>query len=77
MLCKPEQLNLDLQPLQRVTWHVQVGRNAKGAYKNRYTMESAAQAIRYYHGINIGYGYKKRLVKVEGGKKVVVARSFS
>lgn len=77
MLTKPEQLNLDLQPRQRVTWHVQVGRYNKGAYKNRYTLHQAAQAMLYYHGINIGMGYKKRLIKEENGKRLVVARSFS
>lgn len=76
MLAKPEQLNLDLQPRQRVTWHVQVGRN-RSAYANRYTLHQAAQAMLYYHGINIGMGYKKRLIKEENGKRLVVARSFS
>lgn len=77
MLANPTQLTLDLQPRQRIIWHVQVGRYNKGAYKNRYTLHQAAQAMLYYHGINIGNGYKKRLVKVEDGKRLVVARSFS
>jgi hypothetical protein len=40
-------------------------------------MESAAQAIRYYHGINIGKGYKKRLLKIEGKDVLVVAKQAS
>jgi hypothetical protein len=40
-------------------------------------MDKAAQAILYYHGINVGYGWKKRLVKIEGGKRLVVARATS
>jgi hypothetical protein len=40
-------------------------------------MHNAAQAIRYYHGINIGYGYKKRLLRVDGAKTLVVAKQAS
>lgn len=74
----PTQLTLDLQP-PRIIWQVQVSRapNSKSAYNNRYTLDSAAQAILYYHGINVGYGWKKRLVKIEGGKRLVVARATS
>jgi hypothetical protein len=40
-------------------------------------MESAAQALRYYHCINIGKGYKKRLLKIEGKDVLVVAKQAS
>jgi hypothetical protein len=45
---------------------VQVGRGTKGAYKIRYSFTNQAQANFYYAGINIGNGYKKRLVRVDG-----------
>lgn len=74
----PAQLTLDLQP-PRIIWQVQVSRSptTKSAYKNKYTLDKAAQAILYYHGINIGRGYKKRLIKIEGSKRLVVARAAS
>jgi len=41
---------------------VQVGRYSKGAYKTKYRFYGAFnQAVLYYNGINIGYGYKKRI----------------
>lgn len=56
---------------------VQVGRYAKGKYKTRYAFTgNLAQAVFYYRAINIGYGYKKRLVMV-GGNKPVLARAAS
>jgi hypothetical protein len=70
------QQELDLTA-PKVIWRVQIGRYSKGAYENKYSMESAAQAIRYYHCINIGRGYKKRLIKEEGGKTVTVAKQTS
>jgi hypothetical protein len=72
----PKQLALDLTA-PKVIWRVQVGRYTKGCYQTRYSMENASQAIFYYHSINIGNGYKKRLVKDEGGKKLVVAKQTS
>ena len=72
-----EQLTLDLQPKREVIWRVQIGRYTKGAYKTRCSMTNANQAIRYYHCINIGRGYKKRLVKLEGGKAVTIAKQTS
>jgi hypothetical protein len=78
MLDKPQQLELDLQQPKTI-WQVQVSKtpNSKSAYKNRFVMDSASQAILYYHAINIGRGYKKRLVKVEGNKKAIIARAAS
>jgi hypothetical protein len=72
------QLTLDLQP-PRIIWQVQVSRSptTKSAYKNRVTTDKASQAILYYHGINVGYGYKKRLIKIEGKKRLVVAKQYS
>ena len=56
---------------------VQVGRYAKGSYATRYSITgNLAQACLYYRGINIGRGYKKRLVMV-GANKPVLARAAS
>jgi len=70
------QQELDLTA-PKVIWRVQIGRYSKGAYENKYSMESAAQAIRYYHCINIGKGFKKRLLKIEGKDVLVVAKQAS
>lgn len=52
---------------------VQVGKNAKGAYRNRYrAIGSLAQAVMLYNAINIGNGYKKRLVMV-GSRSPILA----
>ena len=78
MLDKPQQLELNLtQP--KTIWQVQVSRSptTKSGYKNRFILDQAAQAIIYYHCINIGMGYKKRLIKIEGSKKLIVARATS
>jgi hypothetical protein len=53
---------------------VQVGRGSKGSYRNRYTCPGKpTQAVLYFNGINIGLGYKKRLLV----DKKVIARAFS
>lgn len=42
---------------------VQIGRYRKGSYATRYVIVGdLAMAVRYYNGINIGNGYKKRLI---------------
>ena len=44
-------------------FRVQVGRWSKGAYKTQYSfVGNIHAAVRYYQCINIGRGYKKRLV---------------
>lgn len=61
----------------RTVFAVQVGRYAKGAYFNRYSIQGdLARAVSYYNAINIGNGYKKRLLMV-GANKPVLARQFS
>ena len=78
MLDKPQQLTLDLtQP--KTIWQVQISKtpNSKSGYKNRFILDQAAQAIIYYHCINIGMGYKKRLIKIEGSKRAIIARATS
>jgi hypothetical protein len=55
---------------------VQVGhKNQK--YTTRYAFKgNLHQAVRYYCAINIGRGYKKRLL-MPGARKPVLARQFS
>lgn len=44
-------------------FEIQVGRHAKGAYRTRMTsFGNLHQAVTFYRSINIGLGYKKRLV---------------
>lgn len=48
---------------------VEVGRHVKGAYKRRYSIKAdLAKAVFYFNCINIGCGYKKRLM-MSGSKK--------
>ncbi|CAB4196690.1 hypothetical protein UFOVP1290_210 [uncultured Caudovirales phage] len=55
------------------TFYIQVGRG-KSSYKTKYAVNgSFGMACTYYHGINIGNGYKKRLVM----DKKVLDRRFS
>ena len=57
---------------------VQVGKGEKGAYKTRYAITgSLAQAVLYFNGINIGNGFKKRLLMPSCSAKPVLARAFS
>lgn len=52
---------------------VQVGRG-KGAYRTRYAFKGKlGQAVSYYNCINIGLGYKKRLLMNDK----TLARQFS
>ena len=56
---------------------VQVGRYTKGKYLTRCSFKgNLAQAVSYFNAINIGNGYKKRLVMV-GGNKPVLAKAAS
>jgi hypothetical protein len=59
-----------------ICYKVQVGKG-KGSYKTRYTLYNQIQALRYYRGINIGNGYKKRFVEVYEDRENIVARQFS
>ena len=59
------------------TFLVQVGRYTKGKYLTRCTFKgNLAQAVSYYNAINIGRGYKKRLVMM-GAAKPVLAKAAS
>jgi hypothetical protein len=55
---------------------VQIGRG-RGAYATRYAFTGEiARAVFYYNAINIGRGYKKRLV-MPNAMRPVLAREFS
>jgi len=56
---------------------VQVGFGPKGAYKTKYSfIGDLQQAIMYYNCINIGRGYKKRLL-APSMNRPLLARAFS
>lgn len=55
---------------------VQVGKG-RGAYRTRYSFTgNLVQAVMYYRAINIGNGFKKRLL-MPASPKPVLARAFS
>jgi len=56
---------------------VQVGRY-KGSYKTRHRfVGNLGQAVLWFNGINVGSGYKKRLLMPSCTHKPVLARVFS
>jgi hypothetical protein len=56
---------------------VQIGRYSKGSYSTRYVIVgNLAMAVGYYNGINIGNGYKKRLI-APSFNKPLLARAWS
>lgn len=55
---------------------VQVGRGSKGSYKTKYRIVGAIhQAVLLYKGINIGNGYKKRLLAPSMNKPLLARAS--
>lgn len=55
---------------------IQVGYSGKGSYKTRYRIVgNLAQAVLYYNGINIGNGYKKRLLAPSFNKPLLARQS--
>lgn len=55
---------------------VQVGKGKKGSYKTEYSfIGDLIKAVFYYNSINIGKGYKKRLLMPSSPKKVLVKES--
>jgi hypothetical protein len=52
-------------------------RNAKSSYQNRYIIKGdLGKAVFYYNWINIGLGYRKRLL-MPSAKKSILARQSS
>ncbi|NDB82192.1 MAG: hypothetical protein EB127_05540 [Alphaproteobacteria bacterium] len=60
--------------MENNSYLVQVGKN-KSKYHTRYTFTDFKKAVFYYQCINVGYGYKKRLVDQTNQK--TLARCFS
>lgn len=60
----------------KVRYVVQVGR-MKGTYETKYSFPTnkVGTALKYYHSVNIGNGYKKRIVDLESGQ--ILDRQFS
>jgi hypothetical protein len=57
---------------------IQVGKGEKGAYATRYSFTGdLGKASFYYQCINIGNGYKKRLVMDNNGCKSLIVRALS
>lgn len=56
---------------------VEIGRGSKGAYKTRLLTNSAIHGVGYYQSVNIGLGYKKRLVQIDGTQRKILARCRS
>lgn len=55
---------------------VQVGKN-RGAYRTKYTFKgNPFEAAKYYRGLNVGLGYKKRLV-MPSAKHPVLAKQIT
>ena len=56
---------------------VQIGRG-KGSYTTKWRFKGNLHtACVYYRGLNVGYGYKKRLLMPSCSKRPVLARQFS
>lgn len=68
----------DFHYSERTEFRVQVGRG-RGTYSTRYKFTGdLRQAVFYYRCLNIGNGYKKRLLcKNEGARTVTLARHLS
>jgi len=62
---------------QETVFLIQVGKGYKGSYKSKFSVKgNLAQAVTLYNGINLGRGYKKRLL-MPSARKSVLARAFS
>lgn len=60
------------------TFFIQVGKGAKGGYKTKYVIiGNLVKAWLNYDGINIGNGYKKRLLMPSCSKSPVLAKQSS
>lgn len=61
----------------RTEFHVQIGKGVKGKYHTKYTFRGdLITAFKYFHAINIGRGYKKRLFSPHMNQRVL-ARAHS
>lgn len=76
---KHKTATLDGKPIaytDQTEFLVEIGRYS-GSYKTRYRFTGDLhRAVLYFNGLNIGYGYKKRL-RAPSFNKPVLARAFS
>lgn len=64
-------------PVNGTEFLVQVGLGKKGSYKTRYkVVGNLGRSVLYYNAINIGRGYKKRLI-APSFNKPLLARAWS
>lgn len=82
-MTNPNTSNTIILDGKRIAYHttteflVQVGRGPKGSYTTRYSFTgNLTQALMYYKSINIGRGYKKRLI-APSMNRPLLARAFS
>lgn len=68
---------------KRIAYHkntvflVQVGKGPKGSYKTSYKFTgNLAKAVMYYNAINIGNGYKKRLLMPSSSRNPVLGKQM-
>lgn len=75
-------LKNDILDGKRIGYHsetlflVQVGRYRKGSFKTRYTFTGElGRAVMFYNGINLGNGYKKRLIAPSFNKPLLARQA--
>lgn len=54
-------------------FHVQIGKGSKGSYRTllKFQGDEFTRGFMYYRGINVGNGYKKRLVSWNMNKPII------
>jgi hypothetical protein len=53
------------RPNKTGNWEVQIGKG-KQSYRVKYWTDNYHQALRWYQGLNVHSGYKKRLISPSG-----------
>ena len=62
---------------EETMFYIQIDRYKKGSYRTRYSVKgNLGQAVMYFNGINIGLGYKARIL-VPSFNNPVLARKAS
>lgn len=61
----------------KTIFRVQLGKGSKGKYEDKYRFEGdLGRAVSHYNALNVGNGYKKRLL-MEGAMNPVLAKQTS
>jgi hypothetical protein len=62
----------------KTEFYIQIGKGKKGSYRNRMTIVgNLGRAVFWYLSLNIGNGYKKRLVMAGSNSNRPLARASS